>query len=200
MSERTAALVFRSFIASIVFFASGAFLGFFLTAFIPMGPSSWPWVVFGRIVWQLGGGVWLGLSGGWMLSTSLRGRLLWLVIPSLMGGLLCLNPLRDVIENQGPLRLEAATLVDFDEDQLSLKSGSRGIVVRPRLRDTHGREFSLKARGHHANRWQRALEDCEEKGWTPEQPLDVTAFEHLGMLLALRCDVGPLGPGSVHPE
>jgi hypothetical protein len=187
MSERTAKLVVCSFIASIIFFASGAFLGFFLTAFIPMGPSSWPWVVYGRIVWQLGGAVWLGVSGGLMLARSLKGRLLWLVILSLIGGLLCLNPLRDVIENQGPLRLEGAVLVDFDEDRVSMKSGARGIVVRLRLRDQHGREHSVKARGHHANRWQRALAGCEAKGWRPDQPVDVTALEHLGTLFALRC-------------
>ena len=187
VSERWAAFVVVSFIASLIFFASGAFLGFFLTAFVPMGPSSWPWVVYGRIVWQFGGAVWFGVSGGLLLARSLKGRLLWIVILTLIGGLLCLNPLRDVIENRGPVHLESARLVDFDEDRVSLKSGARGIIVELTFRDEDGREFSPRARGLHANRWQWALEDCEKQGWTPDQPVDVTAFVHLGTLVTLRC-------------
>ncbi len=154
-----------------------------------MGPSSWPYVVYGRIVWQLGGAVWLGVSGGWLLASSLKGRLTWIVLGFLIGGLLCFNPLRDVIGNHGPVHLERARLVDFDEKRVSLKSGARGIIATLRFRDESGRELSLRTRGLHANRWQWAFEDCEKRGWTPEQPVDVTAFEHLGTLVALRCDV-----------
>ncbi|MBW2262557.1 MAG: hypothetical protein JRG91_11340 [Deltaproteobacteria bacterium] len=198
--DRMAALVLKSFVASLIFFASGAFLGFFLTAFIPVGPSSWPYVVYGRIIWQLGGAVWFGVSCGCLFASSLKGRMLCVVLGSLVGGLLCFNPLRDVIENQGPVHLEGARLVDFDVKPVSLKSSARGIIAELRFRDDHGREVSLRTRGLHANRWQRAFQDCEKRGWRSEQPVDVTAFEHLGTLVELRCDFEPIDPGSTHHD
>jgi hypothetical protein len=188
-SERISEFVMKNFMVSLVFFATGAFLGFFLTAFIPMSPTSWPYVVYARIIWQFGGAAWLGASIAFMFGGSFAGRVICFLVCALVGAVLSLNPLRDVIENGGPIHLVDARLEGFEVDDVSLKNQVKGIVADVRLRDPGGATFDLGTRGLQANRYQWAFDDCEARGWTKADPVEIIAFEHLGNLLKLDCGV-----------
>src|ERR687896_2479957 len=80
-------------IVSICVFAAGAFACFFLTALVRLTPSDWHYWVGARVLWQLGGGLWLGYEVGRLMTGRLY-RLGSVAVCGALGAVLCcVNPL-----------------------------------------------------------------------------------------------------------
>jgi len=178
--------------AAATVFSTGAFLAFFLTAFTPLGPRSWPLVVGLRILWHVGGACWLGWEAGRLGGARVGGRALAALGVGLVGAALSFNPLLDVCVEGGPVELRGVVVVAVDERRPLSSSptgyGSRALFMELELRDPGGGTHTISAAGLQASRWRWALDELREQGWRPDQPVDVTALVHLGILIDVSRD------------
>ena len=83
----------------VIFFCTGAFLGYFLTMRDLLNESNWFKLCFIRVCWQWGCAIWLGLA---MLTkdVSIKTKLIWLSSFTLIGFLLCYNAVFDLMKGE----------------------------------------------------------------------------------------------------
>jgi hypothetical protein len=105
--------MYKLTVIAIVFFSTGAFLGFFVTNFSPATPHDWWISALIRVVWQLGGAL--------AVTASAFREAMWVDKKNVtklgagmiaVGLLLCYNPLLDLI--QGPEVLHGHLEVEFE--------------------------------------------------------------------------------------
>lgn len=159
-------------IAMVVFFATGAFGGFFVTAFWIPDPADWWQPALVRVAWQLGGAALLGLG---ILRESRATRDGRPVVAGLaaLGLLLAHNPLLDLV--RGPAQLHGLLTAEIEDSSDSIHA-----TVTVRADDGTVSELSLA--GWPVSVVQDQLVACDR------QTADLIALRHLGVILAISCD------------
>jgi hypothetical protein len=166
-------------IVSLCVFASGAFAGFFLTALVRLTPEDWHYWAGARVLWQLGGGLWLGYEVGRMMTE----RFSWKVVAvcgapgALLGALLCLNPLLDL--TRGPLVVEGAIV----GEEYTRSRSRRSIKARVRIQSSDGAVHELSLWGRQANIYEDLMETCGG----PQAATRFVVLRHLDAFLGVEC-------------
>ena len=167
-------------IVSICVFAAGAFAGFFLTAVVRLTPEDWHYWVGARVLWQLGGGLWLGYEVGRLMT----GRLFWLgsvAVCGALGAVLCLNPLLDL--TRGPLVAEGSIVSErYDRNR-----ARRSIKARVVIQSSDGALHELSLWGRQANIYEDLMEGCGG----PQAATRFVILRHLDAFLSVGCRGGP---------
>ena len=172
-------------LVSICVFATGAFGGFFLTSVIQLTPSDWHYWVGARVLWQLGGGLWLGYEAGRLMSTRLS--LIGMAVCGALGAVLCLNPLLDLI--RGPLVAEGAIVSESYDRNRSRRSIKAHVVIQ----SPDGTLHELSPWGRQANIYGNLTEACGG----PQAASKFIVLRHLDAFLGVECRGGgpPRRPG-----
>jgi len=166
-------------ITGLVFFATGAFVGFLVTALAPIRHDTWWLWPSVRVVWQLGGALWAAWGIGQAIPSA-RGALL--LGGAVLGFVLCFNAVFDLV--RGPL-VDRVTLLDvtFQEGRFVRPTGSNA-ALHSELRATtsSGDEIRVRPSGMQANRLQRMIERCSSNG------ARLIALRHLQIVVDLQCE------------
>lgn len=168
-------------IISICVFAAGAFAGFFLTALIRLTPADWHYWVGARVLWQLGGGLWLGYELGRLMAGRLF-RLSSVAACGALGAVLCLNPLLDLC--RGPLAAEGSIVSErYDRNR-----ARRSVKARVVIQSTDGARHELSLWGRQANIYEELTGGCGG----PQAVTRVVVLRHLDAFLSVECRGHPL--------
>lgn len=161
-------------IASAIFFATGVFLGFFVTGFIVPAPESW-WIPAAvRVAWQLGGPLSLAAVIVHANGGGLRSRATWATLGgfALFGALFCFNPLLDLVA--GPLDVRGRLEVD-------IYKSSKSIFADVTIHAADGTATTVEPFGWGVNVVEDALAACDGKDTR------VVALGHLDAILLVDC-------------
>ncbi len=168
-------------VAALVFFATGAFCGFFLTALPRLTLHDWIYWVGARIIWQLGGAIWFGaavcvpLAEPYWKGTALG---------ALLGLVLCFNPVLDVV--RGPERWEGKiTRIVIWNDQIWRRSGGYSLTVHGQV-DIRGQgnAYQLELSGRQVSEWEKIFRQCHESNST----IHAVVLRHLNVVLEADCE------------
>ncbi len=159
--------------------ATALFVGFLITALIPMNVESWQWVVGARIVVQVGGLAWAGYGIARMAGESSMSGLL---IGLLIGLILAMNPIRDMATGARQL---TGTLEGYGVTRGTLQrtTGSSNTAVgNVVLRDDQGVEWEWNVSGIPLYRLENMMETCTTNH------VQVIVLHALDNILALECN------------
>jgi hypothetical protein len=171
-------------VVSLCVFAAGAFAGFLLTALVRLTPSDWHYWVGARVLWQLGGGLWLGYEVGRMMTD----RFSWksvagcVAVCGSLGAVLCLNPLLDLI--RGPLDAEGSIV----SERHHRNRARRSIKSRVAVRSSDGEFHELSLWERQANIYEGLTESCGGA----QAVTRFVVLRHLDAFLGVECRGHPL--------
>lgn len=145
--------------------------------------ANWPFLVGGRILWQLGGATGFGATLGGILDAS---RWKSTALCAILGAVLCFNPLLDVI--QGPLDIEGKVVSAQTQrgkiwrDYGAYSPTIHGAIV---IEVERNKTVKIEPRGRQANLWMGPFEQCRDAGGT----IHATVLRHLDAILEARCSI-----------
>ncbi len=184
MTERVPGSVRPFTVVAIIPFATGVFLGYFVTGIWTPVPEDW-WIPASiRVAWQLGGAVLLGLAflhegGALRFNAALVPALaIVAVVGSILGFVFCFNPVLDLA--RGPAVQHGS--VSFEE-RGSGKRARTVLVVREADGDKH------EYRSYSPDRIRGQIRACGT-----QDGLEFTVLRHLEQVLEVRC------PGATSPS
>jgi hypothetical protein len=161
-------------------FVSGAFLAFALTSLPRLTLHNWIYWAGGRIMWQLGGGVWFGIA----LWNALEGRDHWkgAALGALIGLALCFNPVADIV--WGPHVWQGrVTHVEIWHGRLYRRTGfSETIHARIHIQ-TQDNEQHIELSGRQVDLWGEVFEQCYQSGGM----IRAVALRRLNVILDADC-------------
>jgi len=147
---------------------------------VRLTPSDWHYWVGARVLWQLGGGLWLGYE----VSCLMTGRLFRLSSVAACGALgaaLCLNPLLDL--TRGPLVAEGSIVSErYDRNR-----ARRSLKARVVIQSSDGTLHELSLLGRQANIYEELTEGCGG----PQAVSGFVVLRHLDAFLSVGCRGGP---------
>jgi hypothetical protein len=168
---------------AVLLFGTGACLGFLLTNFSSPTAETWWWALAARVGWTCGGALMLSLAS--IREASGAGRLrkpqVWVLVAvlPLVGALLCLNPIRDLVE--GPLVLEGSPTLAVGRTH-NLTRGGGGIWATLALRTAGGAPVSFDFVGWGASEAEAQLSQC-----AADQRVRVSVLPHVERVLSVEC-------------
>ena len=166
-------------LVSVCVFATGAFAGFFLTALVRLTPSDWYYWVGLRVLWQLGGALWLGFEVGRLLTEGAKSYGVLLISAACcgaVGAVLCINPLLDVI--RGPLVIEGSVVNErYERNRL------RSIKAHVRIQSSDGSLHEFSPWGRQANIYAQLVESCGGSSAANR----FVILRHLDTFLSVEC-------------
>ncbi len=167
-------------IVALVFFATGAIGGFFLTSLPNLTLDDWFYWVSGRILWQLGGAIWFGATICAPLDVP---RWKGAGLGALLGLVLCFIPLLDVV--QGPQKLEGrVTDVLVWHDKIWRESGAYSITIHGQVKiETQEGKHQLELGGRQVNEWAERFRQCQEHSGA----VHTVILRHLNVVLDVVC-------------
>jgi hypothetical protein len=166
----------RHLLVAVSVFATGVF-SFLLTGLWPMTLTSWWKVALARVVWQVGGSLWVA---GVVVAAMRRGQsrlrdpAVVIAVFAVIALLLAHNPLLDLL--RGPERLQGHLAAE------RVSGGRKSIFVRLIVRKADGSRTELRLRGLQANVWGWRSQGCDRS-----RALTLTYLRHLDNLLAVEC-------------
>jgi hypothetical protein len=167
-------------IIALIFFVTGAFCGFFLTSLPKLTHNNWFWLFAGRIAWQLGGAIWFCAS-----VCDPQGESQWkgAVTGIILGGLLCFNPLFDIIK--GPQKIEGiVTDVQVSHGKIWRKNGAYSNTIHSRIYiETTDKRHQIKLSGRQANLWSDKFMSCKK----PSCAVHTLILLHTNIVLDISC-------------
>jgi hypothetical protein len=170
-------------LSSCVIFGTGACLGFLLTNFASPTLETWWWALAARAVWTLGGAVLLTIAIALEArgAYTLREPQVWALMAGLLlvGGLLCFNPLRDLLE--GPQELQGVPELEVTRTHSGTRGGG-GIWASLALRDKQDQPVELDFAGWGATTAEERLEGC-----ALGQPVRLWVLRHVQQVLEVSC-------------
>ncbi len=169
--------------AGLVFFATGALLGFLVTALLPMSPETWWLWPLVRVLWQLGGALWCG----WAIAQAIGTRRgLTVAGFGFLGFLLCFNAVFDLA--RGPLSVQGRILqAGFEGGQFWRPAGpsvtyNKSLHGSITMQDSAGLDHTVEPSGMQATRLGWLLEECSSEAAHME------ALRHLDVVMELQCE------------
>lgn len=147
-------------IVAVTCFATGAFGGFLLTGMPSLTEGNWLLLVGGRVLWQLGGAIWLGLATAALFEAT---RWKFALPFAVVGVLLCFNPLLDLV--RGPEILEGKlTRVEYLEGSVwTTRAPTKTIDAIIEVETRDGERTRFQPSGRHANQWSETLRQCQSR-------------------------------------
>jgi hypothetical protein len=173
-------------VVAIVVFATGAMLGAFVTGLWIPAPRMWWAPLAIRVTWQLGGALLLAVA----IALEARPRaapIPWrvlcygLLVATVIGSLLCFNPLLDLA--RGPAIVHGRlTLTVKDAGSVRNRYATDASIV---VRERGGQRFESEITGRNKAEIVADLQACDRRA-----PVTVTVLRHLEYVLAVSCTQG----------
>lgn len=165
-----------------IFFILGIFFAFFLTHKDILSQSNWKILVIVRIIWQLGGAIWIGLAITTFFSTYKR-KTINVFAFLFLGILLSFNALVDFI--RGPIILTGTFIKQTTEKTFIPSSGySMGTeqdISVIYFRDSNGIKYELEINTGYGEKIKSDLKLCDGN------KIELVYLNRLDAIIMYRC-------------
>jgi membrane protein implicated in regulation of membrane protease activity len=163
-----------------VIFSFGLILGFVLTMAPIMTPQTWIYWVGGRILWQLGGSLWLFLRVMWLMGFSFFNCLMGILLGILVGLVQCYNPVLDVI--CGPQLFEGRVInIEKQIQKIYRRTGFSQTTHSIIKIETHDGERAITLTGPQTF-WEEVFEQVQRS----HAKIRVVILRHLHLVLEVQ--------------
>lgn len=144
-------------IVAITCFATGAFGGFLLTSIPRLTEGNWLLLVGGRVLWQLGSAIWLGLATAALFEAT---RWKFVVPFAVVGALLCFNPLLDLVRGPKVIEGKLAQATYAQGSVWITRAPTKTIEAAIEVETRDGGRERFHPRGRQATQWSETLHQC----------------------------------------
>lgn len=167
-------------IIAITCFATGAFGGFLLTGMPSLTEGNWLYLVGGRVLWQLGSAIWLGLATAALFEAT---RWKFVLPCALVGGLLCFNPLLDLVRGPQVIEGKLAQVKYLEGTLWTTRMPTKTIEAIIEVETRDGGRERYHPRGRHANQWSETLRRCV----TQRSDVRIVLLRRLDAAIQVEC-------------
>jgi len=164
-----------TFFAIVLFCTS--FLGVLLTAFSSPTLESWWQALLVRVMWQVGGGIFIAVMV-WLEGKERPIQILAMVLFSI-GVIIAFNPLRDLI--QGPLVLRGKMDLTVTHIHIAYRGGAK-IYADLHLQAADGTQSDINVSGWRATKAIEKLDGCQDG-----DTVELVVLRHVEQVLDAKC-------------